>query len=206
MKCILLYILYTHVYTWSVCVCVCKLARMCVCVTVPWCVCGCVGVWLCHSVCVCVCVCVCDGVCVCDIVLIAVHDTLIVLQVCDLNFITIWLWSHNCSIIITMVNVRLFCWWCCVCCIVLLTSCIIILWAHHDHNKVACCGMIKVFLNELNWIWRSILVWDYLTQLQTTLTVIIILVLTRPRNCSTCSVGQVIRVTLANSKTHPWSG
>ena len=24
------------------------------------------------------------------------------------------------------------------------------LWAHHDHNKIAPCGMIKVF--ELNWI------------------------------------------------------
>ena len=54
-----------------------------------------------------------------------------------------------------MVKVRLFCWWCCVCCIVLLTSCIIILRAHHDHNKAAPCGMIKVFLN---WIEMTALV------------------------------------------------
>ena len=47
-------------------------------------------------------------------------------------------------------------------------------------------------------------VWDYLTGLQTTLTVIIIPVLTRPRNSGTCSVGQIIRAT--PSKTHPWSG
>ena len=47
-------------------------------------------------------------------------------------------------------------------------------------------------------------VWDYLTGPQTTLTVIIIPVLTRPGNRDTCSVGQVIRATL--SKTHPWSG
>ena len=26
------------------------------------------------------------------------------------------------------------------------------LWARHDHNKTAPCGMIKVFLTELNWI------------------------------------------------------
>ena len=45
---------------------------------------------------------------------------------------------------------------------------------------------------------------DYLTGPQTMLTVIIILVLTRPRNCGTCSVGQIIRATL--SKKHPWSG
>ena len=36
---------------------------------------------------------------------------------------------------------------------------------------------------------------------QTTLTVIIIQVLTRPGNCGTCSVGPVIRATLL--KTHP---
>ena len=53
-------------------------------------------------------------------------------------------------------------------------------------------------------LWKSILVWDYLTGLQTTITVIIILVLTRPGNCGTCGVGQVIRATL--SKMHPWSG
>ena len=48
-----------------------------------------------------------------------------------------------------MVKVSLFCWWCCVCCIVvLLTLCIIILRARHDHNKIAPCGMIKVFLIE----------------------------------------------------------
>ena len=35
-------------------------------------------------------------------------------------------------------------------CIVLFTLCIIILWARHDHNKIAPCGMIKVFLIELN--------------------------------------------------------
>ena len=40
-----------------------------------------------------------------------------------------------------MVKVSFFCWWCCVCCIVLLTLCIIILWVHHDHNKIAPCGM-----------------------------------------------------------------
>ena len=40
-----------------------------------------------------------------------------------------------------------------------------------------------------------------LTVPQTTLTVIIIQVLTRPGNCGTCSVGQVIRATLL--KTHP---
>ena len=49
-----------------------------------------------------------------------------------------------------MVKVRLFCWWCCVCCIVLLALCFIILRARHDHNKIAPCGMIKVFLIELN--------------------------------------------------------
>ena len=26
------------------------------------------------------------------------------------------------------------------------------LWARHDHNKIAACGMIKVFWTELNWI------------------------------------------------------
>ena len=44
------------------------------------------------------------------------------------------------------VKVRLFCWWC-VCCIVLLTLWIIILRACRDHNKIAPCGMIEVFLN-----------------------------------------------------------
>ena len=53
-------------------------------------------------------------------------------------------------------------------------------------------------------LWRSILVWDYLTGPQTTLTVTIIPVLTRPGNCGTCSVGQVIRTT--PSKMHPLSG
>ena len=43
-----------------------------------------------------------------------------------------------------------------------------------------------------------------LTGPQTMLPVIIIPVLTRPGNCGTCSVGQVIRATL--SKMHPWSG
>ena len=52
-------------------------------------------------------------------------------------------------------------------------------------------------------LWRSILACDYLTGPQTTLTVITIPVSTRPRNCSTISVGQIIRAT---SKTHPWSG
>ena len=46
--------------------------------------------------------------------------------------------------------------------------------------------------------------WDYLTGPQTTLTVTIIPVLTRPGNCGTCSVGRVIRAT--PSKTHPLSG
>ena len=80
---------------------------------------------------------------------------LIVLQVCDLKFITILWWRHSCSIFITTttVKVRLFRWWCCVCCIVLLTLCIIILRARgHDHNKIAPCGMIKSFWTELNWI------------------------------------------------------
>ena len=27
------------------------------------------------------------------------------------------------------------------------------LWARHDHNKIAPCGMIKVFWIELNWFW-----------------------------------------------------
>ena len=40
---------------------------------------------------------------------------------------------------------KIVCWWCCVCCSVLLTLCIIISQAHHDHNKIAPCGMIKVF-------------------------------------------------------------
>ena len=70
---------------------------------------------------------------------------------CHLKFITVLWWPHSCSIFITMVKVRLFCWWCCVCCIVLFTLCILILWACHDHNKTAPCGMIKVFL-EFNWI------------------------------------------------------
>ena len=51
---------------------------------------------------------------------------------------------------------------------------------------------------------RSISVWDYLTGPQTMLTVIIIPLLTRPGNCGTCSVGQVIRATLSNM--HSWSG
>ena len=46
--------------------------------------------------------------------------------------------------------------------------------------------------------------WDYLTGPQTMLTVTIIPVLTRPGNCGTCSVGQVIRAT--PSKTHLLSG
>ena len=44
--------------------------------------------------------------------------------------------GHSCSLFITMVKVRLFCWWCCVCCIVLLSLYIIILRARHDHNKI----------------------------------------------------------------------
>ena len=54
-----------------------------------------------------------------------------------------------CSIFITMVKVRPFCWWWCDCYIVLLTLCII-LRARYDHNKIAPCEMIKVFLIELN--------------------------------------------------------
>ena len=65
--------------------CECECVCVCVCgwvgVTVPWCV----------RVPWCVCVCV----CVCGIVLIAVCDTLIVLQVCDLNFITISLLFYD---------------------------------------------------------------------------------------------------------------
>ena len=48
--------------------------------------------------------------------------------------------------------------------------------------------------------WRSILVRDYFTGPQTTFIVIIIQVLTRPENCGTCSVGQVISAT--PPKTH----
>ena len=49
--------------------------------------------------------------------------------------------------------------------------------------------------------WMSILVWDYLTGPQTTLTVWAIPLLTRPRNCS---VGLVMRA--VHSKMHLWSG
>ena len=52
--------------------------------------------------------------------------------------------------------------------------------------------------------WRSISVWHHLTGMQTTLTVIFILVLTRSSNWGACSVGQVIRAALL--KTHPLSG
>ena len=66
-----------------------------------------------------------------------------------------WSWLHYYfmmkSQLFYMVKVRLFCWWCCSCCIVLLTLCIIILQACHNHNKIAPCGMITVFLTELNW-------------------------------------------------------
>ena len=56
----------------------------------------------------------------------------------------------------TMVKVSLFYWWCCVCYIVLLTLCIYIyiLRARHDHNKIAPCGMIKVFLNWIEYSLR----------------------------------------------------
>ena len=60
---------------------------------------------------------------------------------------------------------------------------------------------------QLMMLWRSISVWDYFeTRLQTKLTVnvIIILTVTKPRTCGTCSVGQVITATL--SKMHLWSG
>ena len=46
---------------------------------------------------------------------------------------------------------------------------------------------------------RSISVWDYLTGSRTTLAVINILLLIRPGNCDTCSVGQVIRATLSDA-------
>ena len=46
-------------------------------------------------------------------------------------------------------------------------------------------------------LWRSISVRDYLTGPQTTLTVIIIPMLTRPGKCGICAVGQVIRATLS---------
>ena len=46
-------------------------------------------------------------------------------------------------------------------------------------------------------LWRSISVTDFLTGPQTTLTVIIIPVLTRPGNCGTCSAGQAVRATLS---------
>ena len=48
----------------------------------------------------------------------------------------------------TMVKVRSFCWWCCVCCIVLFALSFLVclfLRSRHDHNKIAPCGMIKVF-------------------------------------------------------------
>ena len=56
-----------------------------------------------------------------------------------------WVYPTSIFITITLVKVRLFCWWCHVCCTVLLTLCIIILRARHDQNKIAPCGMIKVF-------------------------------------------------------------
>ena len=50
----------------------------------------------------------------------------------------------------TVVKVRLSCLWCCVCYIVLLTlCCCCFLRACHEHNKIAPCGMIKVFWIEL---------------------------------------------------------
>ena len=52
--------------------------------------------------------------------------------------------------------------------------------------------------------WRSILVWDYMTGPQTMLTVITILVLTRPRNWSTCSVSHIIKTTLAKNTSVKW--
>ena len=48
-------------------------------------------------------------------------------------------------------------------------------------------------------LWKYISVSDYLTGTQTTLTVIIIPGLTRPGNCSTCSVGHVIRAALSQT-------
>ena len=53
-------------------------------------------------------------------------------------------------------------------------------------------------------LWRSILVWDYMTGPQTMLTVITILVLTRPRNWSTCSVSHIIKTTLAKNTSVKW--
>ena len=45
------------------------------------------------------------------------------------------------------------CWWCCACCcIVLLTWCIHYFMSRHDHDKIAPCGKIKVFLIWI-WIW-----------------------------------------------------
>ena len=46
---------------------------------------------------------------------------------------------------------------------------------------------------------RSISVRDCLTGPRTMLTVINILLLTRPGNCDTCSVGQVIRATFSDA-------
>ena len=104
------------------------------CVTVPWCVCVCQCVCVCVYVCHCVCMTVplCVWVWVRDIVLIAVCGTLI-----------------NCFNYITLSS-KESCCWCCACCIVLLTLCISILRACHDHNRSAHCGMIQVFLTELN--------------------------------------------------------
>ena len=88
---------------------------------------------MCARMCMCVCVCDCATVWVCDIVLIAVCGTLIIFiilpcdkrkQGCAHKFIIFYDDITVCSIFITMVKVRPFCWWWCVCCIVLLTLCI----------------------------------------------------------------------------------
>ena len=73
-------------------------------------------------------------VCVCDIVLIAVCGTLkkknlIILPCQSKTLLLVVLCLLYCS----------------------LNLCIIILRARHDHNKIAPCGMIKVFLTELNY-------------------------------------------------------
>ena len=47
----------------------------------------------------------------------------------------------------TTVKVRLFCLLYCS------LNFMYFLWARHDHNKIAPCGMIKVFWIELNWFW-----------------------------------------------------
>ena len=86
----------------------------------------------------------------------SVCDTLFVLQVCDLNFITILWQSRNCSVFITILWLEWdSCWWCCVCCIVLLTLCVFFCLVFYEPamttTNLPLVGWLKFF--ELNWIW-----------------------------------------------------